>query len=434
MKNRIEYLRVTVLFAVLILVNAAFCFADATNKPQPEAGSAFEIPRVSFPPGNRIDSYPPGYFGGPEYVPPPWERYPFIVIGIIEKGLGTVKAPHPISIDPTSGYPLLIDWAAYEVSVEQVLKGKVSDHIEVRRYLLAQGGGAGYLHILLPGERVLLFLEDAGDESGAYRISPFNLETKIKLSNTPAPYVPGSLLDKIQAELIHGLTAEDAYTIHEIMNALWDPDFFTEKAVPALRNLSQSPDPWLSFHALSILSLRAKDLRAFEECVRRTIAGEYTDDVSVLNADGSITTDYERNFYFFGNKAGNWISSGIAGGAYLPEAKPTLIKIAQMTTLPTWIRCDAFNHLHIRLIEPDLEMWRSFLNDADPNIQFWTVKRINSHISSSPEMESTLQRYMNMSQDEFERDPETHVSFWLDYLDDLETTWTEQAAAQSEKQ
>jgi hypothetical protein len=408
------------------------CFAGATDKSSQDAEPAFEIPRVSFPPGNRIDSYPPGYFGGPEYVPPPWERYPFVVIGVIEKELGTVKAPHPISIDPTSGYPLLIDWAAYELSVEQILKGEVSERIEVRRRILPQGGGAGFLHRFVSGERVLLFLEETGEESDAYRISPWDFNTKVTLASTPAPFVSGSVMERIHAELIHGLDAEDAYTIHEIMNALWYPDFFTEKAAPALQSLSQSPDPWLSLHALSLLSLRMGDQGAFQEVVRRVMAEDYTDDISVLNADGTITTDHERQAYFPMDRPPNWISSGLAGGR-LPEAKPALIKIAQKKDIPSWYRCKAFYQLSLQLIEPDLDMWRSFLNDSDPYVQYWTVQQLSLMNTNNPEMESIWQRYVNMAQEVFERDSESHVRFWLDYLDDLETSWAVQGAVQSEK-
>lgn len=369
-----------------------------------------------------IPGFPSGVYGaGPpiERRPvPSTERWPVIVIGTVEKELGSVQGPRPGTEDWNE--PMINDWAEVEVNVEQVLKGDIPSRIVVRRMLLPQGGGAGFFHHLRVGERVLFFLEGTGDGSDAYRISPWDEITKTTLADSPAVIDSSktSALDTIHAELAHGLEADDAYVVHEIMNALWRPEFFTEKAIPALKGLAKSPDPWLSLHALSLLSLRAGDQEAFEAVVRRVEAGDYSLQMGVLEADGTVTADTERDGYAH-SLPGLWIEGAIAGAAY-PSALPTLTRMAESTELKSWVRKEAMSKLSQLSDEPNLKLWRLFLEDSDRSLQYWTINRMRGKFDNHNLVQLTPDLYERLEEEVFDKDPDKYVDLWLGFLNILE--------------
>lgn len=398
------------------LPNLTRCCEAASREYPPGAypGEPTPTPIPGFPPGVSAGAMPARYSPVPRT-----ERWPVIAIGTVEKELGTIEAIRPDTADWAE--PMIEEWIVVEVAVERVLKGEAPARITVQRLPRPARGTVGTFYLLRPEDRVLLFLDDPADGSTAYLLSWNAGFLKISLADSPAvvDLSKTSALDVIQAELVHGLEADDAYVVHEVMNALWMPEFFTEKAIPALKGLAKSPDSWLSLHALSLLSLRTGDQEAFEAVVRRAEAGDYSLEMGVLQADGTVTVDNERSRYLY-NQAGAWLSSAIAG-AVCPSALPALKRMAESTTLKPWLRKEALSKLSCFPNEPNSKLWRLFLEDSDPSLRYWAVDHMRMKFSNHPTVEVTPELNTKVNEEDFDRDTDKYVDLWLGFLNAFET-------------
>jgi hypothetical protein len=386
-------------------------------------------------PGAPAAAYP----GAPpgSGVLPHEERWPVIVVGMVEKELGTVRRPRPGTGDWEQ--PISSDWAVVEVRVEQVLRGDAAARIAVRYLLMPQGGGAGYYHEFRPGERALLFLEETGEwhenDLAAYRVSPWERTTKIALSDVPRPLngAKPSAVEAIQAELVHSLGVDDAYLLHEVMAALTLPGFFSDDAVPALRRLAGSPDPWLSLHALSLLASRTEDRAAFEEVVRRAETGDYLPGLGVLNADGTMTAGQQRGPYLHLEGASGWISSAISIARF-PEDIPTLVRVAENAGAESWLRRRALERLLAGGYAPEPALWRAFLEAEEPAAQRWTMEHLCAEFDEHPVAVANPEMCIWEFPEDFERSREEFVEFWMGFLDVLEAERVEAASESGGKE
>lgn len=381
-------------------------------------------------PGAPAGAYPGAAPGS--RVLPHEERWPVIIVGMVEKELGTVRGPRPGTGDWEQ--PVSSDWGVVEVRVEQVLRGDAPPRIAVRYLLMAQGGGAGYYHEFRPGERALLFLEDTGEwhenDLAAYWISPWERTTKIALSDVPRPLngAKTSAVEAIQAELVHSLGADDAYLLHEVMAALMLPGFFSDDAVPALKKLAGSPDPWLSLHALSILASRAEDRAAFEEVVRRAETGDYLPGLGVLDVDGMMTKGHHRGPYLHLEDASGWISSAISSARF-PADVPALVRVAENAGAESWLRRRALERLLAGGYTPAPALWRAFLEVEELVAQRWTVEHLCAKFDEHPVVVANPEMCIWDFPEDFERSREEFVEFWMGFLDILEAERVEAASA-----
>lgn len=417
------------LISSIVSGNTGICFADTRSQD-----FAADDPRVAETPPVP-DTPPPGFLPTDSYTFPPGyspisisDRWPVIVIGTVEKDLGTVRAPRPLTEDWET--PIMHDWAEVEVNVERVLKGEVPERIMVRRLVMPPGGGAGCFHLLRPGERVLFFLEGTGDGSEAFRISPWEISSKVSLASKPPPDASTkvSVTEIIQMEIAHGLAAGDAYVVHEVMDALLNKEFFSDEAVATLTELAKSPDPWLSLHAVCLLALRGKDAEALKEVIRRAEAGDYTGPIGVLAVDGEVTIDIDRAFYRGFNPPRLWIEDALAGATY-PDAVPVLLRLVESGDTKAWLRCVALETLSAFCEELRPETWWIALGDPNKGLQYMAVDRMRIKFCEHPMVSVSRELKTKVSQEDFEKDPEKYVRMWLDFLDVLEA---EQAAAVGE--
>ncbi|HNR29339.1 MAG TPA: hypothetical protein PKI11_00485 [Candidatus Hydrogenedentes bacterium] len=363
----------------------------------------------------------------PETAPSRADRYPLIVIGTVTKELDAVEAPRPGATHPAG--VVVEKWLRVEVAVEHILKGDVPAAVTLQYLAAPTRATIGRLYLLQPRDRVLLFLDESPAEDGSYMLPWQEQHLKVSLAATPAPAsrAPASPQDVIHAEMVHGLYSTDAYIAHEIMGALEDREFYSKEAIPVLRDLAKSPDPTLSLHALCLLAFWAKDKQALETVVRRAEAGDYDDEVTVLDADGRTVTDDDRNrFYRYAyNLPGAWIARALAGATYA-EAIPMLRRLVETARLESWLRCQALEQLSAFHEEPQIRTWRLALQDSDRQVQYAAVSLMRVKFHNHPTVQDHVELRAWVSQDVFNEDPDTYVRLWLEFLDALEA---EQAAA-----
>lgn len=422
MKNRLPFVMRAVCGLALALMLLVVAYTTIHTGASAYLFPCYAAARVEYVGPYGAVGAPPGVGPAPDYRPAPQaEIWPVIVIGTVERELGSIEAIRPDTADWPE--PMIEDWIVVEVSVQRVLKGEVPTRITVQRLPRGSRGTVGTFYLLRPAERVLLFLDEPPDSSTPYLLSWSAGFLKISLADSPAAVDSSktSALDIIHAELAHGLEADDAYVVHGVMDAFLDQELFSDKAVPALKKLAKSADPWLSLHALSVLSLRTGDQDAFEAVVRRAEAGDYTDQVGVLEPNGITTVDVERASYLY-NGPGSWISHAF-GGAKHPDSVPTLNWIAESLEMEPWLRKEALG----RLTEfgfpdqPSIKLWRLFLEDSDPSLQYWAVDHMRTKFSNHPAVQNAPELNTKLNEEDFDQDPDKYVDLWLGFLNAFET-------------